>query len=88
MPRTVKVKVAEDGTLTIPSELVAELGVEPLGEVEVTVRDSSLLLKKSLSPQEEREMWERLEQLLREGLAGADWEEIHAGREDCPNRCF
>ncbi|MGQ9625371.1 MAG: hypothetical protein ACUVV0_00505 [Anaerolineae bacterium] len=88
MVQTIKIRVAEDGTLTIPPELVAELEVGPEGEVEIVVRDSSLLLQRPRSSQEKREQWERIEQLLKEGLANADWEEIHAGREDCPNRCF
>lgn len=31
MAKTIKIQVAEDGTLTIPPELVAELGVGPEG---------------------------------------------------------
>ena len=94
MAQTIKVRVAEDGTLTIPPELVAEMGVGPEGEVEVISQNGTLVLRQPREKEEtlklseeERARLRRMQRLLEETFAEADWEEIHAARED-PYRCF
>ncbi len=92
MVQSTILKVAEDGTLAISQNLLAELGVGPQEEVEVIIRDGTLVVRRPhgevLLTDEDRARWQRVEELLQKTLAGADWDEIHAGRADCPNRDF
>ncbi len=81
----VTAKVADDGTVTIPRDLLKELGFQSHDEIEFVVKDKALLIHKPRDPEEVQEQWDRVKQLLREGLAGADWEETERNRVD---RCF
>lgn len=73
-------KVAPDGTLTIPGHIINELQLSPHQTITVEVRDDALVL---VPPREER--LNRIGHLLRSALSDVEWSEIEAGRRD---RCF
>lgn len=81
MNKSVKtLAVSDDGTITIPVELVNTLGLSPHQTITVETRADSLVL---LPTRQER--LDRIGELLRSALKGVDESEIEAGRND---RCF
>lgn len=86
--RTVTLEIADDGTLTIPGDLIRELQLSPRQAVTVETRDDALVLLQSLrhgSVQARKERLDRIACLLCDALAGVKWVEIEAARRD---RCF
>ena len=73
-------EVADDGTITIPVDLVRALGLSPHQSIIVETRSESLVL---LPTRQER--LDRIGELLRSALKGVDDSEIEAGRNE---RCF
>jgi len=86
--KTVTLEVADDGTLTIPVDLIRALRLSPRQTITVEAREDVLVLVPSLrlgSVQARQERLDRIGHLLRSALAGVEWSEIEAGRR---NRCF
>jgi len=86
--KTVALEIADDGTLTIPVDLVRALRLSPRQTIIVETREDALLLVPSLRPgsvQARKERLDRIGHLLRTVLADVEWSEIEAGRRD---RCF
>ena len=81
MSKNVKtLEVSDDGTITIPVDLVRTLGLSPHQSITVETRPESLVL---LPTRQER--LDRIGELLRSALKGVDESEIEAGRNE---RCF
>jgi bifunctional DNA-binding transcriptional regulator/antitoxin component of YhaV-PrlF toxin-antitoxin module len=83
--KTVTLEIADDGTLTIPVDLVRALRLSPRQTIEVETRDDALVLVPSLqrtSVQARKERLDRIGRLLRTALADVEWFEIEAGRRD------
>ena len=78
--KTVTLEVADDGTLTIPVDLIRALRLSPRQTITVEAREDVLVLVPS-----RQERLDRIGHLLRSALAGVEWSEIEAGRRD---RCF
>lgn len=78
--KTMILEVADDGTLTIPFDLIHALRLSPRQPVKVEAREGTLVLEPS-----RKERLGRIGQLLHTALAGVEWSEIEAGRHD---RCF
>lgn len=86
--RLTTLEVADDGTLTIPADLVHAVRLSPRQTVKVEAREDTLVLEPSLRPGSvpaRRERLDRIGHLLRTALRGVEWAEIEAGRR---NRCF
>lgn len=83
-------EVSDDGAITIPRDVVQTLGLEPHDRIRLEPRENGARLfgikagPVSLSA-EDRRRWEQITHLLQETLADADWEQMHAAREE---RCF
>jgi antitoxin component of MazEF toxin-antitoxin module len=73
----ITVRVAEDGTITVPDQVVRMLRLLPRQAVTIVARGESIVL--SPSPGEKLKEAGRM---LRETLAGVEWHEIEAGREE------
>jgi antitoxin component of MazEF toxin-antitoxin module len=83
--KTVTLEIADDGTLTIPVDLVRALRLSPRQTITVETREDALVLVPSLrlaSVQARKERLDRIGHLLRTALAGVEWSEIEAGRRD------
>lgn len=78
--KTVTLEVADDGTLTIPVDLIRALRLSPRQTITVEAQEDTLVLVPS-----RKERLDRIGHLLRAALAGVEWSEIEAGRRD---RCF
>ena len=78
--RTLTVRVADDGTVTIPDQLVRLLRLAPRQTITIEAREGSIVLMPS-----QKEKLEQAGRMLREALAGVEWNEFETGRED---RCF
>jgi len=78
--RTLTVRVADDGTVTIPHQLVRLLRLAPRQTITIEAREGSIVLMPS-----QKDKLEQAGRMLREALAGVEWNEIETGRED---RCF
>ena len=74
---TFTLKVAADGTVTVPVDLVRAVGLWPRQTIIVEARKESLVLVPSRT-----ERLNRIGQLLRAALAGIEWTDIEAGRRD------
>jgi antitoxin component of MazEF toxin-antitoxin module len=72
--------VADDGTITIPVDLVRAMGLNPRQTVTVEAHPESLVLMPT-----RQDRLNRIGQLLRTALSGLEQSEIEAGRGD---RCF
>jgi antitoxin component of MazEF toxin-antitoxin module len=86
--KTVTLEVADDGTLTIPVDLIRALRLSPRQTITVEAQEDALVLVPSLrlsSVQARKERLNRIGHLVRIALAGVEWSEIEAGRRD---RCF
>ena len=79
--KTVTLEVANDGTLTIPVDLVRALRLSPRQAITVEAQEDTLVLM----PSHRKERLDRIGYLLRTALAGVEWSEIEGGRRD---RCF
>lgn len=73
-------KVAPDGTLTIPGDIIQELELSPDQTVTIERREDTLIL---IPPREAR--LKRIGDLLRTALADVEWSTVESGRRD---RCF
>jgi antitoxin component of MazEF toxin-antitoxin module len=69
--------VTENGTLTIPAEILEKVHAKPHQPVVVKVVEDHLTVETS-----ERERLAEIGQLMREILAGATWSEFEEGRRD------
>lgn len=78
--RTVTLEIADDGTLTIPVNLLRALRLSPRQTITVETREDTIVLVPS-----RQERLDRIGRLLRTALADVEWSEIEAGRHD---RCF
>jgi antitoxin component of MazEF toxin-antitoxin module len=79
--KTVTLEVANDGTLTIPVDLVRALRLSPRQTITVEAQEDTLVLV----PSHRKERLDQIGYLLRAALAGVEWSEIEGGRRD---RCF
>lgn len=75
--KNIILEVADDGTVTIPSDLTHALRLSPQQTVTAEVQDDTLVIKPSL-----KQRMDRIGHLLRETLAGVEWTEIEAERQD------
>ncbi len=73
-------RVAPDGTLTIPGHVIHELQLSPDQTITVEKREDTLVL----IPRREARL-DRIGRLLRTALTDVEWSEVEAGRRD---RCF
>lgn len=69
--------VAENGTLTIPAEILEKVHVRPHQPVVVKVVEDHLTVETS-----ERERLAEIGELTREIFGGATWSEFEEGRRD------
>jgi antitoxin component of MazEF toxin-antitoxin module len=76
----ITVRVADDGTITVPGRVVRLLRLVPRQTVTIEAREGSIVLFPS-----PREKLQQAGQMLRDALAGVEWPEIESGREE---RCF
>ncbi len=84
------IKIGADGTIRIPPEVWKEVGITPPEDINIQVDARGITLVPRAEPvdltREDRELFDRIGQLLRESFAGADaeqvWTEIHLGRRD------
>ena len=86
--KTVTLDIADDGTVTLPVDLVRALRLLPRQTITVQAREDALVLVPSLrsaSVKARKQRLEKIGHLLRAALAGVEWSEIEAGRRD---RCF
>ena len=86
--KTVTLDIADDGTVTLPVDLVRALRLLPRQTITVQAREDALVLVpsvRSASVQARKQRLEQIGHLLRAALAGVEWSEIEAGRRD---RCF
>ena len=77
MEAQITLEVAENGTLTIPAEMLEKVHAKPHQPVVVKIIEDHLIVETT-----ERERLEEISELLREILAGATWSEIEEGRRD------
>jgi antitoxin component of MazEF toxin-antitoxin module len=75
--KNIVLEVADDGTVTIPSDLTHALRLSPHQTVTAEVRDDTLIVKPS-----PKQRMDRIGHLLRATLAGVEWSEIEAERQD------
>jgi antitoxin component of MazEF toxin-antitoxin module len=77
MEAQITLEVAENGTLTIPAEILQKVHAKPHQPVVVKVIEDHLTVETT-----ERERLAEISELLHEILAGATWSEIKEGRRD------
>ena len=75
--KAVTLEIADDGTLTIPVDLMRVLRLSPRQTVTVETREDALVVMPS-----RRERLDRIGDLLRAVLVGVEWSEIETGRRD------
>lgn len=73
----VTLHVADDGSLTIPAELLQTLKVSPQQTIKVEARENTLVISPAY-----QERLDRIGQLLRDTLTDVQWNEVEAERED------
>ncbi len=78
--KTVTLEVADDGTLTLPRELIQALQLLPHQTVVAEARQDALVVKPS-----RQECLDQIGRILSSTLAGVAWADIEAARHD---RCF
>jgi antitoxin component of MazEF toxin-antitoxin module len=78
--KRVTLQVDDDGTLTLPVDLIRALRLSPRQTITVEARQDTLVLTPS-----RQERLDRIGHLLSAALAGVEWPEIEAERRD---RCF
>jgi bifunctional DNA-binding transcriptional regulator/antitoxin component of YhaV-PrlF toxin-antitoxin module len=77
METQVTLKVAENGTLTIPAEILQKVHAKPRQPVVVKVVEDHLTVEMS-----EHERLAQISEFLHEILEGVTWPEIKEGRRD------
>jgi antitoxin component of MazEF toxin-antitoxin module len=75
--KTMLLEVADDGTLTIPDHVIRTLQLLPGQTIIVEVRENTLVITPS-----HQENLNRIGELLRDALAGVEWSEVEAERQD------
>lgn len=75
--KTMSLQVADDGTLTIPDDLIRGLRLSPRQTITVEAHQDAIVLVPS-----RKERLEHIAHLTRAALAGVEWSEIEAGRRD------
>ena len=86
--KTITLEIADDGTLTIPFDLVRSLRLLPSQTIKVQVQEDTLVFVRPPRPrsvQARKACLGRIGSLLRAALADVEWSDIEAGRRD---RCF
>ena len=86
--KTTTLEIADDGTLTIPVDLVHALRFLPRQTIKVQAQEDALVFVRPLRPrsvQARKACLDRIGDLVRAALADVEWSEIEAGRRD---RCF
>ena len=81
MATTRTIRIASDGTITLPKALMEEYNLKPLEEIRILPGKKGLLIEKVSA----ENPYDKFLRLLEEGLKGVSWKEIEEGRED---RCF
>jgi len=77
MEAQITLEVAENGTLTIPAEILQKVHAKPYQPVVVKVVEDHLTVETT-----ERERLAQIGEFLYEILAGVTWSEIEKGRVD------
>lgn len=77
MATQITLEVAENGTLTIPAEILQKVHAKPHQPVVVKVVQDHLTIEMS-----ERERLAEISEFLHEILQGVTWSEIKEGRRD------
>ena len=86
--KAITLEIADDGTLTIPCDLVRSLRLLPRQTITVQAQEDALVFVRSFRPrsvQARKARLDRIGNLLRAALADVEWSEIEAERCD---RCF
>jgi antitoxin component of MazEF toxin-antitoxin module len=78
--KTISLRIADDGTVTIPDDLIRNLRLSPHQTVTVEVSQDAIVLAPSGV-----QRFEQIGRLLQTALSGAEWSEIEEDRRD---RCF
>jgi len=90
--RAMTLEVADDGTLTIPVDLIRMLRLSPRQTITIEAREDAIVLvplpqrrvhrnaSKPVSMRSRQERLVRIGHLLRTALAGVEWAEIESGR--------
>ena len=69
--------VNEDGEIVIPKKITSKLGLKPKERLLVSERYRYIILEKP-----KKMFGKKIENLLKEGLKGVEWEDIETERED------
>jgi len=77
MESQITLEIAENGTLTIPAEILQKVHAKPHQPVVVKVVEDHLTIEMT-----ERERLAQISEFLQEILQGVTWSEIKEGRRD------